>query len=275
GSKIILDVHDLMTTNYEAKFLGDNRSLIVKCLIFEQRVSAMFASHVICADHMQRAYLESTCKISNKKITVIMNFPDEEIFKPLRKINSDGKFRLIYHGTIAKRLGIDIMLEAISKIGDEIPVYLSIYGSGDFLTEALSISEKLGVGEKVYFSRSFFPVEMVPEIVSSMDLGIIANRKTLATDRFMMPVKLLEYVYLKIPVVAPRLKIIQSYFDEDMIEYYEPENVGELTRCIVKLYRDHKARKSLVMKASKFYEKQSWKIQEEEYLKLLSRFGRG
>jgi len=271
GARVILDVHDLMTVSYMAKFNVDADNFLIKCLIFEQKISARFASYLLCADHNQKNYLESVCNIPQKKIKVIMNLPNEEIFQSVERVNiNHDKFRLIYHGTIAKRLGIDIMLEAISKIGDQIPIHLSIYGSGDFLVEAVSIANKLNLDGKVYFSKSFFPTEMVPKMVSGADLGVVANRKSLATDRFMMPVKLLEYVYLKIPVVAPRLEIIESYFDEGMIKYYDPENVNDLARCILELYNNPQERESLVYKASTFYEKRSWKIQGEEYLRLLS-----
>jgi glycosyltransferase involved in cell wall biosynthesis len=200
-----------------------------------------------------------------------MNLPNEEIFRPLTKerVSSD-KFRLVYHGTIAKRLGIDIMLEALSKIGNDIPIHLSIYGAGDFLDDAMRLANTLGLNGKVHFSKTFFPAEMIREMVKDMDLGIIANRRSLATDRYMMPVKLLEYVFLKIPVVAPRLEIIQSYFDESMVKYYEPENTDDLAKCIVELYKTPKERASLVTRASRFYEEHSWKTQAEEYLELVS-----
>jgi glycosyltransferase involved in cell wall biosynthesis len=271
GANIFLDIHDLMMTNYMAKFGSDTKDIPVKMLIMEQKISASFASHVLCADHMQKEYLQNVCKIAESKLTVIMNLPDEKTFKRLPKNDSNEKFRLIYHGTIAKRLGIDLMLEAMAKMVGKIPVHLSIYGAGDFLEEALRLAGTLRLDDdSVYFSKSFFPTEMVPHIVRNMDLGIIGNRKTLATDRFMMPVKLLEYVYLGIPVVAPRLNIIKMYFNEGMIKYYEPENVDELARCIVELYRSPHERNNLVQQASKFYEEHGWKIQSEKYLDLLT-----
>ena len=271
GARVILDIHDLMTVNYMVKFNVDADNFLIKCLIFEQKVSARFASNLLCADHNQKNYLESVCHLPHHKITVIMNLPNEEIFHSVERDKSkENKFRLIYHGTIAKRLGIDIMLEAIYKIGDQIPINLSIYGTGDFLTEAECIANKYNLAEKVYFSKSFFPTEMVPSMVSRADLGVIANRRSLATNKFMMPVKLLEYVYLKIPVIAPRLEIIESYFDDGMVKYYEPENVNDLVRCIVELYRNPQERELLVKNALTFYQKRSWKTQGEEYLKLLS-----
>lgn len=271
GTQVLLDVHDLMTVNYMTKFRVGHDNILIKCLVIEQRISARMASYVLCADHMQKHYLESVCKLPKGKVRVIMNLPNEAIFRPLTKERrSNDNFRLVYHGTIAKRLGIDIMLEALAKIADDIPIHLSIYGAGDFLTEAMRLANSLGLNGKVYFSKAFFPAEMIREMVKDMDLGIIANRRSLATDRYMMPVKLLEYVFLKIPVVAPRLEIIQSYFDESMVKYYEPENTDDLAKCIVELYKTPKERESLVTRASRFYEEHSWKTQAEEYLELVS-----
>src|SRR5690606_3896171 len=57
GARLILDVHDLMAANYMAKFDVNDDSLPVRILNLEQRLSARFADHVICADHNQRDYL--------------------------------------------------------------------------------------------------------------------------------------------------------------------------------------------------------------------------
>jgi glycosyltransferase involved in cell wall biosynthesis len=271
GAKVILDVHDLMTVNYMAKFAVAEHSFPVRCLLLEQKVTARFASHVLCADHFQKRYLENVCKLRENKVSVVLNLPSDDVFRsaaaPRR---SDDRFRLVYHGTIARRLGIDIMLRAIATIGDEIPVHLTVYGSGDFLPAALRLRQQLGLDKKVHFSRTYFPVELVPEMVGGMDLGIIGNRRSLATDRFMLPVKLLDYVYLKIPVVAPRLKIIRRYFDEGMIRYYEPEDVDGLAQCIVELYRSPHERVRMARDASRFYERHNWRKQAEEYLRLIS-----
>lgn len=270
GARLLLDVHDLMPVNYMVKFGVENTHPLIRILVFEQKLSARMASHVLCADHMQQRYLEEVCGISSDKIMVIMNLPDEEAFQKRTAPRADGRFHIVYHGTIAKRLGIDVLLQAISRIDDEIPVHLSIYGSGDYLPEALKLSDSLGLNGKVYFSRSYFPAERISEMVSGMDLGVVGNRRSLATERFMMPVKLLEYVYLGIPVVAPRLPIIQSYFNEDMLAYYEPENADDMARAIVELYRSIEARAVLSEKASQFYKGHSWKAQGERYMKLLS-----
>jgi len=270
GIKVILDIHDLMPAIYMTKFnITKTNSLLKRMLLLEQRLSIKFATHVICADHMQLEYLRDSCDISDNKVTVIMNLPYDDTFKYVKNERNNKPLKLVYHGTIAKRLGIDILLRAVALVKNTVQVHVSIYGSGDFLEKALALKKELGLEENVFFSRSFFPVEKIPEIVSNMDVGVVPNRKNQATDRFMMPVKLMEYVFLQIPVIAPRLSIIKYYFDETMIKFFDPENIEDLGRCIVDLCKNPEERWQLVRNANVFFKKYNWKDQEKKYLKLL------
>ena len=275
GAKLMLDVHDLMTVNYMAKFNAGENDLPVKVLKVEQRLSAMFADHVFCADHNQQDYLVEHCGVAEPKVTVLMNLPNVELFKSTPLEKKSEAFRIVYHGTIAHRLGIDLIVQAMARVVARVPAELWIYGSGDYLPEALALSSQLGLDGKVHFSRTFFPVEQIPEIVSGMDLGIIGNRRNLACDRYMLPVKLLEYVYLGVPVVAPRLVVISRYFDDTMVRYYEPENVEQMADSIVELFHDQKDRERLARMASSFYEKHNIKAQADQYLDLLTTSGAG
>jgi len=272
GARLLLDVHDLMTVNYMAKFHVDEHHSRVKILKTEQRVAAVFADHVICADHNQKDYLVEHCGVAAKKITVLMNLPNAELFgaPPAAKQRTDGAFRIVYHGTIAHRLGIDLILRAVALVGDRIPAELWMYGAGDYLPDALALCSELGLNEKAHFSRAFFPVEQIPEIVCGMDLGIIGNRRNLACDKYMLPVKLLEYVYLSVPVVAPRLEVINHYFDDTMLRFYEPENVEEMAAAVVQLYQSREERERLAHSALSFYQKHNIKAQAKRYLEILT-----
>jgi glycosyltransferase involved in cell wall biosynthesis len=269
GARLLLDVHDLMAVNYMAKFNVGENSIPVNVLNFEQRISAAYADHVICADHNQRDYLADRCRVPQQKITVLMNLPNTELFRLTHaQEKKDDVFRIVYHGTIAYRLGIDLFLRAMAKLPEELPIELWIYGAGDYLDEVVALSTQLKLDRKVHFSRSFFPVEQISTIVSGMDLGIIGNRRNIACDKYMLPVKLLEYVYLGIPVVAPRLEVICRYFDDTMIRFYEPENVDQMTDSILQLYREKAERERLAHAAARFYEEHNIHAQGERYLEL-------
>ena len=100
-----------------------------------------------------------------------------------------------------------------------------------------------------------------------MDLGVIGNRKGNATE-LMFPVKMLEYVALEIPIVASRLRCIEHYFSEDMITYFEPENVNSLADAILKLYLDESKRKKQAKAAKKYLEKYGWEKHKMDLINL-------
>jgi glycosyltransferase involved in cell wall biosynthesis len=270
GAKVLLDVHDLMAVTYMAKFDVQENNIPVRLLKLEQRMSALLADHVICADHNQRDYLVERCRIPKDKISVLLNLPNTELLKPIQVQKQSTAFRIVYHGTIAHRLGIDLIVRAVARVADRIPAELWIYGAGDYLPEVLELSSQLGMNEKIHFSKSFFPVEKIPEIVCGMDLGIIGNRRSLACDKYMLPVKLLEYVYLGIPVVAPRLSVITQYFDDSMLRFYEPENVEQMADAIEDLFHRKDERERQANAAYKFYQTHSPDGQAERYVNLIS-----
>ena len=270
GKKVILDNHDLMVPLYEAKFKKSGNIYFLKILKIEQKWSANFATHVITADHHQKEYLHKNCGINSEKITVLLNLPHDEIFKLVPVTKDNSYFKLIYHGTITKRLGIDLMIEAVKVIQGQIPIKLHIYGVGDFLKEVIALRDRYGLQKEVYIAGRVVPTEKLSSIICGMDAGLIANRNTESTARFMFPVKLLEYVYLRIPVIVPRLEIIQNYFDEDMLLFYEPENIQELASKIIYLYQNREVRNNIIDNSFKFFEKYNNAINTTDYLHIIN-----
>jgi glycosyltransferase involved in cell wall biosynthesis len=98
-----------------------------------------------------------------------------------------------------------------------------------------------------------------------MDLGVVGNRRTAAGD-LMLPVKLMEYVALGIPVVVPRLRTIQYYFSEDMVAYFEPENVESLADSIYQLRCKPDVGRSLAREARRFLSDYGWDRQGPELI---------
>jgi glycosyltransferase involved in cell wall biosynthesis len=84
----------------------------------------------------------------------------------------------------------------------------------------------------------------------------------------MLPVKLLEYVSLGIPAIAPRLKTIQHYFSEEMVTYYEPESVESLANAVVRLHSDPKLRGCQAVVARDFLTRYGWERQGEELVEM-------
>lgn len=268
GKKMILDIHDSVPETYGSKF-GKMPKILYRLLCFEESLCCRFANKLICVNEVQREKLVDR-GIPASKISVLLNVPDHKIFKFEGRTKDENKktFNLVFHGTIDRILGIDLAIEAVSRLIHKIPqIQLHVLGDGRNLEEFEDLSRKLGVEERVHFSKKSFPVEKLPELLEKMDLGIIPNRRNIATE-LMLPVKLLEYAAIGIPVVSARHKTIQHYFSEDMVTYFEPENVESMANAIQRIYRNKSRREQQVLNAKRFIDQYGWGKHQMKLIRL-------
>jgi glycosyltransferase involved in cell wall biosynthesis len=271
GKLIILDIHDTMPETFGSKF-GSTSRVANWLLRFEEYCSCLFADRLISVNDIQKDKILSR-GINPGKITILMNVPDPKIFDVSRLISnnpnrqSDG-FNLVYHGTIAHRLGVDLILDALHTLKDQIPnIKLHLWSRKEEAQTILGNQiRELHLEDRVMIN-DMIPAERLPQMLAPMDLGVIGNRVNMATE-LMLPVKMMEYMSLKIPVVAPRIKAIEHYFTDDMLMFYEPENVDSLAAAIRKLYGNEDLRKDKAEKAYQFLQTISWDKQKQDLLKI-------
>jgi glycosyltransferase involved in cell wall biosynthesis len=274
GRPVIHDVHDLMPELYAEKFATGSDHPLVRALELQERWAGRFASAVLTVEDRLRDIL-SARGIPRERIHVLMNLPDERIFAPREsrpaKAASEPPI-LVYHGTLAHRLGLDIAIRAIVKAREVIPnITLRIIGAGEERGRLLALRDELGLADNVTFSDGFVPVERIPSMIADCDMGVIPLRISSGTD-IMLPTKLLEYVSLGIPCIVPRTTTIARYFDDDMVQFFEPEDVDSLARAIVELAQDfpRQARMS-EQSAKRFRDKYRWGEHKRTYTDLVER----
>ncbi len=260
GTKVILDVHDTMPELYRDKFGGRRGALGARLLMFEERLSAAFADRILAVHEPHRRRLVRS-GIEQRKIHVVMNSPDSRIFND-RALGSrrDRHFTMICHGTLTRRLGLDVAIKAVALLRDRIPpLRLKIVGDGDYRSEAIAIATALGLSDRVSFMDPV-PIEELPQVLAEASVGLVPNRASSATH-LMLPVKLLEYAALGIPSIAPRLQTIERYFDSDCLRYFEPDNETSLAQAISDLYHDPELRRSMAVKCRSVACRVSWETQ--------------
>ena len=101
-----------------------------------------------------------------EKVHVVMNLPDDAVFRRLsRPERSPGQaLRLLYHGTMSHRYGVDVLLDAVDQARREIPVTLTVHGQGEYLAELHDQARRLGLDEVVTFSDRFLPTNELPAL---------------------------------------------------------------------------------------------------------------
>ncbi len=270
GARIILDARDPMPEGFMVKYGVSIRHPITRIILFQELASFRFADEILCvSEQHKRLFVNHGAPES--KFTVLMNLPDDKIFgNAVRVREKKSGYELVFHGTLAERLGIDIAIRAIDIVRHEVhDVQFKIYGGGEFLPNLKGLVEELDVGEHVWLSGRFHPARDIPYLIHTADAGIVPNRKNVITD-LMMPVKLIEYIVFGIPVIAPRLDTIEYYFG-DKVNFFDPGDPHDLASTILEIYYNPDKAEVLAKRALDFLEEYNWKGETVKYYRTIDR----
>ncbi len=268
GAKLLLDIHDTMPELYRDKFGGRRGAIGARLLMGVERASAACADRVLAVHDLHRARLIKA-GIPARKIAVVMNAPDPDVFRPPKGIRQSAReFTVACHGTLTHRLGLDIALEAVELARRRVPgLRFLVIGTGDYLEEARRLAARLCLGQCVTFLPPV-AVERLPTTLAGVDVGLVPNRATSATH-LMLPVKLLDYAAMGIPTITARLRTIEHYFNGNAVRFFEPGNSADLAAGIEELHRDPERRLRLAMHARRVVQSIGWQTQSTEYCRIV------
>jgi len=269
GAKLVLDMHEITPEFYMSKFGFDMSHLFVKILKLLEKMSVSFAHAVIVINDPIKRLLLKRCK-SKSDITVVMNTADESLFVSdhhERSGRSNG-FIAMYHGTLTELYGVDIAIRAIAKLKDEIPgLQFRIFGSETETDHLKELADELGVSKNVGFMGRV-EMEAIPKYIEEADIGVISIVKDGFID-LSFSNKLAEYVSMKTPVVATRLRSTLEYFTDDAISYFESRNTDALASKILELYLSPQKRLLQTERAFQQYQRIRWAVMEKRYIGLI------
>lgn len=272
GKKVLWDMQDVTPAVWFSKKndeklnpYGFSYLLMAKI----QKLCGLLSNNIICADKMQKEYLIQN-GLNKNKIHIFMNLPLISVFNWIGPQYNNGIFRLVYHGSISRRLGLDLAIKAIDRVKNEIPnIKFDIIGSGEFSAELEMLIKELQLETFVTFSPSFIAIEDIPDWLNGASGAIIPNRKTYATDNFMLSMKMLEYIKLGIPLIIPKLKIITSYIYDSEAIFYEPNNIEDIVNSIRLLYKAD--RNKLAANALNFFQRHKYTDNESVIANILTK----
>jgi glycosyltransferase involved in cell wall biosynthesis len=261
GARLIIDLHDLMPEFYADKVGAGMNSWPVRLVRWQERASCRIADQVITVTDIWKQTLIQR-GVPAGKVNVVMNVADPRVFvreaPPVEPMPEKNGFRLIYHGTFTYRYGLDLMIRALAEVRSQIPgVHLTLLGMGDAREQLIRLAKELKLEECVHFSPRTFKIEQLPPMIRQADAGIVANRNDVFTDG-LLPTKMMEYVALGIPVIAARTSTISAYFDDEMVQFFEPGDVSSLAQSIIALSNDPQRLADLTLNSDKFNQSYRW-----------------
>ncbi len=277
GSRTILDIHDLMPEFFQGRYGHDTISLAVRLVRLQEKLACRFADHVITVSDLWRQTLIGR-GVPPDKCSVVMNVADHTVFKhpqePRAQVSDENGLRLIYHGTLPYRYGVDLALRAVAQVRQQIPnIHLTIHGGGENYPNLVALAEELGLlNRNVLFSTMPVAVGDLPGLIRSADVGLAPYRRDVFTDGI-VPTKLMEYAALGMPAIAARTPAIETYFEDTMVEFFTPGDADDLARCILRLNSDREHLSQLAQGAEKFNQRYNWAKLAGDYVDLVERLG--
>jgi glycosyltransferase involved in cell wall biosynthesis len=267
GAKVILDIHDLVPELYMSKFHGGRESTFFKWLVAVERASIGFSDYVIISNHIWEDRLLSR-SVEQSKCTTILNYPDPSIFYPRPKTKNEGKFIVLYPGSLNWHQGLDLTINAFEAIAAEVPhAEFHIYGHGGERNNLEKMVMSNGLKDRVLF-KSPLPIEKIAEVMSNADLGIIPKRN----DHFggeAFSTKSLEFMSLGVPLIMSETKVDRYYFNDSVVKFFKPGDVNDLASAMLEMIKNKEARGTYSTNALKFVEEFSWSKKKDAYLNLV------
>jgi glycosyltransferase involved in cell wall biosynthesis len=237
GAKVILDLHDPMPELMLTIFKLSPESFSVRMLKRFEKWSTGFANVVLTVNlASKRIYSSRSC--APEKIRVVMNSPNEDVFqfRPPSPASQDGNpggsFTIMYHGSLLPRNGFDLAVKALQTVKKSIPgATLAVCGERTpFFESVMAAAGQSGLQDAINYLGVKKP-EQIAEVIDRCDLGIIPNHRNIFTE-MNTPTRIFEYLSRGKPVIAPRARGIQDYFDDQDLIYFELGDADDLARKI-------------------------------------------
>lgn len=273
GAKVILDLHDPMPELMMTIFGVEAKSSLVRLLRRLEKASLGFADLALTVNTAcRRLFVSRGCPVG--KMHVVMNSPDEEIFRlqPTRHERATTRpgepFVIMYHGSLVERNGLDLAVDALARVRATMPdARLRIYGSATpFLERVLESVRARGLATAVDYLGPR-RLEDIARAIQDCDVGIIPNQRSLFTE-LNTPTRIFEYLAIGKPVIAPRAAGILDYFDEDSLIYFELGDSADLARCIEHVIAYPRDAAETVRRGQAVYRAHTWQRERDAFVGL-------
>jgi glycosyltransferase involved in cell wall biosynthesis/peptidoglycan/xylan/chitin deacetylase (PgdA/CDA1 family) len=268
GSKIILDIHDIVPELFCSKFRRSLNSIWFRAICLVEKISTAFADHVIVSNGIWGDRIVDRC-IGRDKCSVLLNYPDPAIFRQKEIKNSGNREYIIYPGTLNWHQGLDLAIKAFSLIKDQVPqIDFHIYGEGPALEGLIKLTEELGLQDRV-FIKGALPIRQIAEVMASAKCGVVPKRADLFGNEA-FSTKVLEFMALGVPIVLSKTAIDTYYFNSSLVQFFQPGDEKSLAEKLLLVLTDEDLRQTMVNNSLLFVQDYSWAKRQPAYFALVN-----
>lgn len=229
------------------------------------------ATHVLVVSTPLRRYVVGS-SVPEDRVTVLPNGADLERFRP-RERPAGGASGCVFGfvGSLRAWHGVDLLLEAAAPLLRADPgLRLRIVGHGPARPALEEQAARLGVAARVDFAGAVSHAR-VPEAIAGFDVGVSPR-----TTFYQSPMKLVEYMAMAKPVVAPDSENVRDLVEpgsEGLL--FPPDDPEGLRSALARLAADEQLRLRLGARARARVERRhTWESNALAVLALYEKWAR-
>ena len=270
GVPLLLDLHEDMPEFFRDRFAHRALQPLLPAVTGAAKASAWVADEIITV-HEPLRELSIARGVPPGKISVVMNSADTDLFDatrhPRRPFMEDGELRLIHHSNLQRIYGLEVLIEAVARIGDELPVRADIYGDGPYRAQLEAAVARTASADRVHLNGPV-PMDELPPLIAAADVGVIPSLPE-PYMQYSLSTKLLEYAAMGVPIVASDLRTVRAHFTGDAIRYVPGGDPGALADALRSLAADPVAAARLGAEAHRQEAQYEWAEQARRYVAIV------
>lgn len=213
---LIFEVNGLPSIELKYRYpaVADDRELLHK-LEGQEQICLDAADLIITPSTVTGSYLQ-TRGVSPRKIRVIHNGVDLDIFTYACDRAQAGSFHMLYFGTLSAWQGVNLAIEAMA-LANRVPTKLTVIASGKThqFARLEKLARKLNVREQLRLLQPLPQTQLVQQIqqADAVVAPLTPNDRNLVQG--CCPLKVLEGMATGTPVIASDLSVVRELGDNE------------------------------------------------------------
>jgi 1,4-alpha-glucan branching enzyme len=188
-----------------------------------------------------------------ENVSIVPNGVELSIFQ--KKLPRNNR-KIVFSGAMYHHRGLDILLDAASKVKKEVSdVKFILLGSGPELENLQQTAKEQNLQENIEF-RGWVPRDEIPSHISDAIVGIGPLRLTTVTSGA-LPIKVLEYMASSLPVIAKKGTLPNDVVKDEKNGFLIDDS-DELAEKIILLLNNPTQVEEMGTKSRNMVQKFSW-----------------
>lgn len=242
--KLVMDLHEnwpalLSVSSHTHTIPGRILSSEKQWRSYEKECAIEADRIITVVDEMKERI--SKLGISDKKIIVLENTPENQSITELNYQRDERFFTVVYIGGISFHRGLQYAITGLSLLVPELPVRLWIAGDGKYCSVLKDQVRSLNLQNNVEFF-GMVAKEKTDDLMKKADLGLIPHIRSEQSDNS-SPNKLFYYMSAGLPVLASNCSSVKRVIDETNTGMtYVFDSPSDFASVLKRLYNDHEGR---------------------------------